>query len=162
MTDMVADRMHFGKGVILDMRTLSASEVAVSCSPRVTAKMDKGVSCPFLTTQWAAVRTCWLEMRVPPQNPPFLMSTNLTIHGYLCSPASEPPTTLLTLFGILAMPQLQPWSIRYQCKITFAKTAKQNQLSLQNYSSLQLLQCKSDFGILYLKEYVSQRTKHTI
>jgi len=78
-----------------------ASESLVSCSPIRTRILD--VDPPAV--QWAAVRTCWVEIRDPPhQGWVPEPDTSPTCHGYSLTSVSCPPTILVPLF---TWPQLQ-------------------------------------------------------
>jgi len=84
-----------------EMETMLATESLVSCSPIRTRILE--VDPPAV--QWAAVRTCWLEIRDPPHQgvlPPG--DTSPTCQGYSLTSVSCPPTILVPLF---TWPQLQ-------------------------------------------------------
>jgi len=81
--------------VIAEMVTMLATESLVSCSPSRTLILP--VDPPAV--QWAAVRTCWLEIRDPPQKGLLpLEDTRPTCQGYSLTSVSCPPTILLPLF----------------------------------------------------------------
>jgi len=81
--------------VIAEMVTMLATESLVSCSPSRTLIL--AVDPPAV--QWAAVRTCWLEIRDPPQKGLLpLEDTSPTCQGYSLTSVSWPPTILLPLF----------------------------------------------------------------
>merc|ERR1719295_752318 len=65
----------------------------VALSKELTRATCQGYS---PAVQWAAVRTCWGEMRVPPHQGwrPFLL-TRATCQGYWLGSVSCPPTILM-------------------------------------------------------------------
>jgi len=86
--------------VIAEMVTMLATESLVSCSPSRTLILP--VDPPAV--QWAAVRTCWFEIKDPPQKGLLpLEDTSPTCQGYSLTSVSCPPTILLPL---LTWPQL--------------------------------------------------------
>jgi len=77
-----------------DRDLLSKLLSPVKCSPRITARLlvvDPAV-------QWAAVSTCLLLIRVPPQKGVFpLLETSPTCQGYSLASVATPPTILSLL-----------------------------------------------------------------
>ena len=64
----------------------------LSCSPRTTSNSFSVIRLPFFIMQWAAVRTQFLAMRVPPQIPlPLIFIT--ACHGQEVFSAFSPPIT---------------------------------------------------------------------
>ena len=84
--------LYRGSSVMADRDLLSTLESAVLCSPRITAMLLTVAP----AVQWAAVSTCLLLIRVPPQKGvlPFL-ETSPTCQGYSLTSVTTPPTILL-------------------------------------------------------------------
>ena len=84
--------LYRGSSVMADTDLLSMLESAVLCSPRITAMLLTVAP----AVQWAAVRTCLLLIRVPPQKGVLpLLETSPTCQGYSLTSVSTPPTILL-------------------------------------------------------------------
>ena len=84
--------LYRGSSVIAASVLLSTLESAVLCSPRMTAMLEAVAP----AVQWAAVSTCLLLIRVPPQKGVWpRLETSPTCQGYSLASVTSPPTILL-------------------------------------------------------------------